>query len=209
MEMSRALRFSLPALLLCAWFLAIPSFGASHHGISPDALPVFSDFDGDNKLDQAELISNGSQKSIHVSLGKFAWTSLSFDSGVSDRGHLVSDDFDRDGDADLVWISQSSPETIVLWLGDGRGNFSRANEHEAGRIEALLVRAEQPRITDDSSEDASPSVLQPTTEIALTPNSFVSLQILCERFSCASQLTIRPSALLSTLRDRAPPSRLS
>jgi len=208
MEMSRALRFSLPALLLWMWFLAVPSFGASHHGISPDALPVFSDFDGDNKLDQAELISNGSQKSIHVSLGKFSWTSLSFDSGVTDRGHLVSDDVDLDGDADLVWISQSSPQTVVLWLGDGRGNFSRANAHDGG-IEAFLARVEQPRITNDSSDDAPPSLLQPTTEIALTPNSFVSLQILCERYSCASQLTARPSALFSTLRDRAPPSRLS
>ena len=209
MEMSRAFRFSLPAFLLCAWFLAIPSFGASHHGISPDSLPVFSDFDGDNKLDQAELISNGSQKSIHVSLGKFSWTSLSFDSGVSDRGHLVSDDVDSDGDADLLWISQSSPKTVVLWLGDGRGNFSRASEHEHGRIQAFLFRARQPQMSDDSSDDASPSVLQPTTEIALAPTSFVILQIHSERCLCAPQLSVKASSLFSALRDRAPPSRLS
>jgi hypothetical protein len=209
MEMSRAFRFSLPAVLLCAWFLAIPSFGASHRGISPDSLPLFSDFDGDNKLDQAELISNGSQKSIHVSLGKFSWTSLSFDSGVSDRGHLVSDDIDSDGDADLLWISQSSPKTVVLWLGDGRGNFSRADEHERGRIQAFLLQARQPQISDDSNDDTALSVLQSTTEIALAPRSFEILQIYSERCLCASQLTFKPSSLFSALRDRAPPSRLS
>src|SRR5436309_2120778 len=67
-------------------------------------LPLFADFDRDNKIDQAELVSNGVHKSVHIALGTSAWKSLSFDSGETDRGQLLSEDIDHDGDTDLIWI---------------------------------------------------------------------------------------------------------
>src|SRR5262249_27297359 len=126
--------FTAAVVWLC--LLAVPGFAASLYPISSDTLPLFSDFDGDKKLDQAQLFSNGAQKSIHVSLGNSSSKSLYFDSGVQDHGRLVSDDIDSDGDTDLVWISQSHPRRFVTWLGDGRGNFALAGEHDRYRIQS-------------------------------------------------------------------------
>src|SRR5262245_47777559 len=101
--------FTFLTSLLFITYLATPSFAAParsgsdfHSPFSLYSQPVFSDFDGDNKLDTVEFSSIGTEKHIHVTLGNFVWKSLSFDSGVQDRGRLMSDDFDRDGDADLI-----------------------------------------------------------------------------------------------------------
>src|SRR5262249_57893843 len=112
----------------------------------------------------------GAQKSIHVSLGKFAWTSLSFDSGVQDRGRLVSDDIDSDGDADLVWVSQSYPRTFVAWLGDGRGNFSIDTRHDRAPAQAMLETRQQTRLTGDPDACDSTAVLQSTMAVSGPPS---------------------------------------
>src|SRR5262245_45661722 len=64
----KAFRFFL-ALLFVSCFLALPSLAASSS--VPSTVPLFSDFDGDHKVDHAELFSNGAQKHIHVTLGAF------------------------------------------------------------------------------------------------------------------------------------------
>src|SRR5215471_20804695 len=96
----RRLTFWIAAVFWYFFLLSLPLQAAPQATFSVP-LPLFSDFDGDHQIDRAELFSNGAQKSIHVSLGKFSWKSLSFDSGVPDRGRLVSDDIDSDGDQDL------------------------------------------------------------------------------------------------------------
>ncbi len=87
---------------------------------------LYSDLDGDQRLDQAELFSNGIRKSIRVSLGSSAVSDLSFDSPTTARGSLLAVDIDHDRDMDLVWISGSQPLAAVVWLGDGRGHFEVA-----------------------------------------------------------------------------------
>lgn len=129
-------------LLLVSCLHSVPAFGTSSSAASHSSLALFqhaaglSDFDGDNKLDQATLLSNGSAKSIHIAFGKSSWSSLSFDSKVAD---LISGDIDEDGDVDLVWISQTAGR-LVAWLGDGRGNFSAGTNPKLyyDRIQALF-----------------------------------------------------------------------
>src|SRR5262249_29708309 len=99
------------ALLFILSLAAVPAFAESQTTafdsgtrFSASTLPLFSDFDADNKIDHVELFSDGAEKHIRVSLGKFAWKSLSFDSGMQDPGRLMSDDIDSDGDTDIVWV---------------------------------------------------------------------------------------------------------
>src|SRR5262245_53707975 len=90
-QFSNALRFLLIVLLLMEWLHAIPSFASSRNDQQPtpprfffDSFPVFSDFDGDNRIDQASLSSKGTFKNIHVVLGKSSSSrSLSFESSES------------------------------------------------------------------------------------------------------------------------------
>src|SRR5215471_12028066 len=121
-NLSDRLRSSIFLVLLAFCFHAIPAFAAPSVEASVPPLsietylPVFADFDGDNKLDRASLSSNGQFKTIHVALGNSSRHSLSFDSDVADRGALISGDVDADGDLDLIWISQSARK-FVTWLG--------------------------------------------------------------------------------------------
>jgi hypothetical protein len=188
--------------LILAPCLILPSSAAP--ALTPSTQPVFSDFDGDNKIDQAELFSQGVQKRIHVTLGKFAWQSLSFDSGVQDRGRLLSTDVDSDGDTDLVWISQSEPYRFMLWVGDGRGNFSVLTGHEDHLLSVFRALAE-PQLIRDVEELDDTCVLQLTTMCALQPNCYVFT------VPCAASNAITPHdsaicvACLSVIRKRGPP----
>jgi hypothetical protein len=172
-------------------------------------LPLFSDFDGDNKIDQAELFSNGAQKSIHVSLGKYVWKYLSFDSGVEDRGRLVSDDVDSDGDEDLVWISQDSPGTFVTWLGDGRGGFSKATGDETQQVLIFGKGDQHTRIIDDADDDETAYELQLTNMPLL--DSGVSIRPIetIERSHIQRDSTHHSKPFLSAVLKRGPPSLLS
>src|SRR5712691_1858545 len=130
MRTSRLFR-TLKLLFLTAVVVAGPwLFATPVHADSPflSLRPVFSDFDGDNHLDQARLSSHGSHKQIHVHLQESSSKTLSFDSGMSDPGSLLLGDIDRDGDADLVWMSQSDSPVVVFWMGDGHGNFTFIND---------------------------------------------------------------------------------
>lgn len=178
-------------------------------GLFPYSPPVFSDFDGDNKLDRAALSSEGPLKTIHIAFGKSSWSSLSFDSGVSDPGRLVAGDVDGDGDADLIWVSQSDSRKFAAWLGDDRGNFSIGTDSELDfpRMEALLGDAGS-GLTSHSIGCEPLGVLPNTIFIALPtfPDSPYTL------LSEISLLTAQPPAVcllfLSVLKKRGPPSKL-
>src|SRR5215467_2248353 len=123
------------SVVLIAWALVLAAQTISAFADSPntdrlpaaflvkDRLPLLSDFEGDHKLDQAILTSNGERKTIYIAFGNSSWTSVSFDSGEHDRGELVSADVNHDGDIDLVWIAQRA-RRFITWLGDGHGHFA-------------------------------------------------------------------------------------
>jgi hypothetical protein len=192
------------------WLTAAPAFASSE--IPSYGQPVFSDFDGDNKLDQAELFSNGTQKRIHVTLGNFAWQSLSFDSGVSDRGRLVSHDVDSDGDADLIWVSLEYPRKFVLWLSDGRGNFSLAAEAERrfGALQSLLWHDAEPTLLKDMDGQGLLCILSAFGCAAVhDAPAYRSDTRSCGQLSSAAPISTVFALFPSSIKKRGPPSKLA
>jgi hypothetical protein len=104
------------------------------------------------------LWSSGQFKTILVSFGKSSWTALSFKSHVFEQGTVVSQDIDDDGDIDLVWISPRADE-LVLWLGDGDGNFSlQKKSFDLDHILSSLTNSSRPSI--DTGNDLISAILQ-------------------------------------------------
>ena len=204
------------AVVLVPWLLAVFGFGWTSHNLHPagfslSARPVFSDFDGDHKLDQAELSSRGRFKTIYVTLGKSSWRSLFFDSVVSDKGRLVSGDLDNDGDDDLIWMSQGNPEEFVIWLGDGRGDFSIATKPEANlhRIHALLNDEAPSGLSDNSTgRELSCALLLAPVWIGLLKTQY-QFHIVSAQTWQPNQTRAASMPYLSVLRKRGPPSELS
>jgi len=205
----------LPAVLSAMfWLLAItrggyaqnPHLGADAAFLSPQ--PIFSDFDGDNKLDRAELSSHGRQKQINLTFGASLWKSLSFDSGVSERGSLIWGDIDRDGDADLIWISQN-PRKLILWIGDGHGNFTIVADAspQPHWLQELSGEPAKPGVAGNANDSGLDGVL-PSSIHASLQTAYLP-QVLSSRglphYTCAF---IVQSSFLSGIRKRGPPSLL-
>ena len=88
------------------------------------------DLDADAAQDRATLRANGIDKKISFRFADARRLELAFATGAADSGNLVFGDIDRDGDVDLVWVSNSSRDAIVL-LNDGEGNFAAASDNSA------------------------------------------------------------------------------
>ncbi|MBO0801092.1 MAG: hypothetical protein J2P31_19925 [Blastocatellia bacterium] len=102
-------------------------------------LPAVDDFDGDRLADVAELVSNGSQKHIHLVFGSHWTTYLHFSTETQQTGRLAAGDIDSDNDDDLIWISDQTPIQTVLWLNNGVGEFTRVPDPApyAAQVERL------------------------------------------------------------------------
>jgi hypothetical protein len=178
-----------------SWLVGFPLF------------PLFSDFDGDHKLDQAELVSRGQHQSIHLRFGDSQASALSFDVETAVPGRLVSVDIDRDDDLDLIWLPLSSQRAVV-WLGDGKGHFELATNSEIyAPAVSLLINAESgPRLAKSESDisllyfPAPSAPLDLVLAKALAPEALLSL-------TSTSHDQRRGLALcLAYLRERGPPS---
>jgi hypothetical protein len=211
----KGLRFLWIALLLIEWLHGIPSFAVSHDyqphlssGFLLDNLPVLSDFDGDNKIDQATLSSRGSLKRIHVVLGKSSSaSSLSFESNESDRGRLISGDIDEDGHIDLVWLSRTSGN-FVAWLGDGRGHFTGGKDLRLNldRMHGLLGDG-APRLDDVSNAAELAAVLLGTSFVLPGINRYHPY-LAAQGSLVATETLDICSVRFAVLKQRGPPSKL-
>jgi len=210
--LSSALKSLLSVLLPVLLLHAIPSFGASESshrfpGLLFNPLPVFSDFDGDHKLDQAILSSQGRLKTIGISLGKSSWSVLPFDSKVVGRGSLISGDIDDDGDFDLIWIDQDAGK-FVTWLGDGHGNFSidTGGKSDLNRIRALLGNGES-RLADKARSREIQGVLLSTNFVVVRAFEYDPHLSFQPSLVAARAPAVRASCF-TVLKQRAPPSDL-
>jgi hypothetical protein len=94
---------------------------------------ALADLDGDNLADKAELGATGLNKNIRLRLSRTGQFSvLTFDTASFDRGSLLAQDVNDDGEVDLIWTDLVHPDAVVIWLNDGLGKFERACPGEYG-----------------------------------------------------------------------------
>ena len=207
------------ALLVAPWLmnasvgaLIVPPHQAGGaHFITPPSFPLFSDFDGDSKLDQAELSASGRHKSIAISLSRSWVTHLSFETETFDRGRLLAGDIDHDNDLDLVWVSQTQPHVAVVWLGDGAGNFERAKDQQAyaAEIGSLLGMRADSGISQRGAEQESACLSPPSSWPDLALNSQPDLTVPPASSIARIERRRGLTRFSSALHERGPPPRLS
>ena len=90
-----------------------------------------TELDGDRLPDRAELTSNGSYKNIHLTLSSPRVTNLNFSTESPQPGSIYAEDIDRDGDNDLIWVSDQQPTESELWLNNGTGDLTRVVDTSA------------------------------------------------------------------------------
>jgi len=100
-----------------------PKSKTSLQRTSQGDVPILSDLNGDRSLDQVRIIGANESGLVHIRFAKGESKLLSFESQALEQGLLYADDIDNDSALDLIWIVRNQPDTAVIWLGDGRGNF--------------------------------------------------------------------------------------
>jgi hypothetical protein len=171
--------------------------------------PVLSDFDGDNYVDEAHLVSLGSHKQIHVHFQKSSPKTLSFDSGMAAPGSLLSGDIDRDGDTDLVWMSVAASPVVIFWMGDGEGNFTFISDPETQiRLRRAFLHgptswtaAHEPRM------DGPDGIASREDSITLRSGAlYIPVLISSQSTGRLNKPSLISSTFLSGLRKRGPPA---
>ena len=88
---------------------------------------ALSDFDSDGLIDEARLDGFGLDKRVRVILsGSGKHVLLHFGARWIEHGSLFCRDLDDNGTADLVWTDLLHGESVIVWLGDGSGRFTRS-----------------------------------------------------------------------------------
>ena len=95
-------------------------------GFSLPSSPQF-DLDGDSKADGVSLLSQGCYKTVSIRLGNQRARDLDFTTISADLGVLVTYDIDHDSDRDLIWISSLDTRSSVVWINEGKANFTVAS----------------------------------------------------------------------------------
>lgn len=214
--MTKAFRGLQALVLLVSCLHVSVLFGATRGAAAnstdavPFGLPVFSDFDGDNKPDRATLSSEGSFKTIYINWGRSSRSSFSFDSGASDPGRLLTGDIDRNGAIDLIWVSLNDSRKFAVWLGNGHGQFiiGTNSEFNFRRVQALLGEG-KPRLTEKSSRCELPGAMLSTSMV--TPPVFAWHPALALPENSVLTPPLPPVCWLcfSAIQKRGPPSKSS
>jgi hypothetical protein len=121
-------------LLLGLAVYSANTFPQRRYDVAPESLrrlrfvksTVLSDFDADGLIDEARVAGSGLRRRVEILLshaGKLVL--LRFDSDGYDHGSLFAQDVDNDGATDLIWSDLLHADDVVVWLGDGAGEFAR------------------------------------------------------------------------------------
>ncbi|HWQ31475.1 MAG TPA: hypothetical protein VNQ79_01220 [Blastocatellia bacterium] len=195
-------------LLLAASTGTLVTFHFQSAADSSDLLPfasLYSDFDGDLQPDSAEL---DAKREIRLTFSNSPAIRLRFESSALDRGRLLAGDIDHDNDADLVWVSLTQPEAILVWTGDGKGHFEAATDarrYDAGIGRLLGLDAETGTCLPGSSADTD-ALAAPADWPVPEPGARAVIELLTASIgSTAENRPIHPFAS-SSLSTRAPPA---
>ena len=92
-----------------------------------------SDFDADGLIDEARLDGSSLRRSVGILLsGTGKRSFLHFNANRANYGSLFAQDIDNDGATDLIWTDPLQSNDIVVWLGNGSGQFQRVDPREYG-----------------------------------------------------------------------------
>jgi len=167
-------------------------------------LAVLSDFDGDHRVDRAELHLAGAHHCIRVRFGNTRETHLDFGTRPHSSGVLLVRDANRDNKPDLIWVYRTRSESAVIWLNDGAGHFAKSGDA------SLDVRLDPVFCDTDYAQTGSVE----DKEIFLTPAQHLSEFAEVARLEGESLKGVMiPShefrrdlgVYLSYLRERGPP----
>lgn len=171
--------------------------------------PVLGDFDGDGRLDLAELHSAGGRGCIRVRFGDSRESHLELDAAAELRGAVLARDANQDNAPDLIWASPSQSAPAEIWLSDGLGHFAKASNTDAGgRLRALLYGDSHPGLAGDVEDERAFLTPDPvSSEMARTAN--------LDEDNWKPPLTSwrndrrEPELVLFYLRERGPPLHIS
>ena len=86
--------------------------------------PLFSDLDGDGSADSVRVSTGAPLFIIELQLSRTqTYHTVPLPATVTDQGSLRVQDFDGDGDADLLWKSAIPASKTLLLVNDGDGRF--------------------------------------------------------------------------------------
>lgn len=199
-------QFVAAAVVVIGTLLLVPSADASTDFLA--SLPVFSDFNSNYKLDLAELSSHGSHKEIRVAFEKSSWKTLTFDSGGTDPGRLFSRDVDRDGHADLIWLSLTATPKLVFWMGDGQGNFAFITDPEtqATLTQEVLDRSAAWVALNEALDNELDGLLCDDGDALQTSGDWEPHFVSSKNWTRLQPVSTISSPFLSVLQKRGPPS---
>jgi hypothetical protein len=168
---------------------------------------ALSDFDADGLIDEAKLNAFGAHKRVWVFLrGTRKLSFIDFESRVAGHGSLLSQDVDNDGTPDLIWTDLFRADNVIVWLGDGSGEFERLTGFRHGG--AFTVGAANIAAPSNSNQEIaitfesnSPLDSTPIQKFAGRTATAVKRQD-SNRIGAASPAVDQPA-------DRGPPLRLS
>lgn len=101
---------------------------------------ALSDFDADGLIDEAKLNAFGAHKGVGVFLSRTRKLSfIDFESRGAGHGSLLSQDVDNDGAPDLIWTDLLRADNVIVWLGDGSGEFEQLTSFRCGGAFTLGV----------------------------------------------------------------------
>jgi FG-GAP-like repeat len=102
------------------------------------------DFDGDGRPDVANISARGADhQDISIALSGSA-DAIRLDAAVS---ALIEEDFDHDGDLDLLATTPSGD--VLIWVNDGHGRFTRQEPSQRRAIagESAIASTGDPSVT--------------------------------------------------------------
>ena len=175
---------------------------------SPDNLRLLGDFDGDQRLDRAELHLAGAHCCVRVQFGNSQESHLAFHAPYL-RGALLTRDINHDNKPDLVWVSLFQSERAVVWLGDGLGHFLEAASQSADAgLRTLLFGDPDPGIAGIVKDEHVFLIPDPVSS-ELAGSEKLDTET-CNAVLIAGGNDHRdPGLYLSYLRERGPPLHTS